>query len=47
MKYIIIAFVAVMFAAFAIIKGFSNKASKKENAIIKYSDISFSDVMLG
>ncbi len=41
MKYIIISFVAVMFAAFAIIKGFSNKASKKENAIIKYSDISF------
>ena len=41
MKYIIISFVAVMFAAVAIIKAFSGKANKKENAIIKDADISF------
>ncbi len=41
MKYIIISFVAVMFAAVAIIKAFSGRANKKENAMIKDADISF------
>lgn len=41
MRYIIVSFVAVMVAAVAVIKVFSNKANRKDNAIIKETDLSF------
>lgn len=41
MKYIFISFAAVMIAAVAVIKAFSNKANRKDNAIIKETGLSF------